>query len=202
MLNEPSPPTSEISFVPVDLDLHLELLHGWLQSEHGGPWWGLLGPIEQTRAYFEQLAIDPHGCGWVAADADGPFAYVETYLAADDALAEHYPATAGDRGLHLLVGPVERLGTTVTRRLAVAVVTGLLAEPAATRVVCEPDVRNGRMLRFCATLGATELDRFVFGDKTAALLAWSPETVAARWPQELVAARAAGRRWDALGEPR
>ena len=73
-----------------------------------------------------------------------------------------------------------------------------LGEDEATRALCEPDVRNRRMLGYCASLGADEIDRFPFGEKTAALLAWPREIVAASWADDLAAATAAGRAWDRM----
>lgn len=198
MVTGPAGGPAGVRFEPLSVDRHLDLLHGWIHTAHVEPWWGVHGGIDATRAYVAEVAAMKHQRAWIARDADGPFGYVETYVVAEDALAEHYAADPGDRGLHLFVGPAERLGTEATRQLAVAVLAGLLGEAAATRVVCEPNVRNLRMRRFCAGLGAEQLDEFVFGPKTAALLAWPREVVTERWPEAIVDAERAGRRWDAM----
>lgn len=179
-------------------DTHVDLLHGWLRAEHVRPWWGIEGPIDATARYIAAMRALDHQRSWVVSDAGGPFGYVETYVVAGDPLADHYAVEPGDRGLHLLVGERDRLGTPVSRELAASVLTGLIAEPEATRVVCEPNVRNERMLRFCASLGAEQLGQFPFGRKTAALLAWTPETITGNWPEAAARAVRAGRRWDAM----
>lgn len=180
------------------VDAHVDLLHGWLRAEHVQPWWAIEGPIGVTATYIDAMRALDHQRSWVVSDARGPFGYVETYVVVGDPLADHYAVQPGDRGLHLMVGERDRLGTPASRELTASILTGLIAEPEATRVVCEPNVRNERMLRFCASLGAEELDRFPFGKKTAALLAWRPETIAGNWPDAAASAVRAGRRWDAM----
>lgn len=191
-------PRTGVRFRPVDAEGDVELLHGWFQTDHVGPWWGLVGPPERTAGYLRAAEALDHQRSWIATDDDGAFGYVETYVVTGDALARHYDAQDGDRGWHVLVGDPERLGTGATRRLGVAVLAGLLAEDDATRAVCEPDVRNRRMLGYCASLGARELDRFPFGEKTAALLVWPRGVVVAAWSVEAAAAVAAGRAWDRM----
>lgn len=191
-------PRTGVRFRPVDAESDVELLHGWFQTEHVGPWWGLIGPRERTAGYLRAAEALDHQRSWIATDDDGAFGYVETYVVTGDALARHYDAQPGDRGWHVLVGDPERLGTGATRRLGIATLCGLLGEDEATRALCEPDVRNRRMLGYCASLGAREEDRFPFGEKTAALLAWPREVVAAAWADDLAAAVSAGRAWDRM----
>jgi RimJ/RimL family protein N-acetyltransferase len=180
------------------VDVHVDLLHGWLRAAHVRRWWGVEGPIDATAAYVDAMRALDHQRSWIVSDSAGPFGYVETYVVTGDPLAEHYAAEPGDRGLHLMVGERDRLGTPASRALMGSVLTGLIAEPEATRVVCEPNVRNERMLRFCASLGAERLAEFPFGKKTAALLAWTPETITASWPDAAAYAVRRGRRWDAM----
>src|SRR5690606_36425092 len=116
-----------------------------------------------------------------------------------DPLADHTDVRPTDRGWHVLVGEPDRIGSGAARRLAAATVCSLLGEPGVERVVCEPDVRNARMLAFCAGLGGETVDTFDFaGRKRAALVAWTRDAAAARWPAALDAAVRAGRGWDAM----
>lgn len=176
---------SAIAFAPATCERHLALLHAWMQEPHVVPWWGLAGGVEPVRAYLEGQRTLAHLEPWVVSDRGTPFAYVETYRAAQDPLADHYPAQPGDRGWHVLVGPASYLGSGVPAAMARELILRLLREPGASRVVCEPDLRNVRMIAFCRRLGgelAAELD---LPDKRAALLIWTREAVEARWPGAL-----------------
>lgn len=177
---------SAITLVPADPDAHLELVHGWMQQPHVVPWWELAGPREPVRAYLAGQRALPHLDPWIALADETPFAYVETYRAAEDPLAGHYEALPGDRGWHVLVGPPEFLGSGVPRELAREVIVRLMREPGAQRVVCEPDERNARMVAFCRALGGEVVASLDLPDKRAALVVWTRADVAARWPEALV----------------
>ena len=56
------------------------------------------------------------------------------------------------------------------RELGRVVVERLLE--AGERVVCEPDVRNARMLAFCRALGGEVRAELELPDKRAALVVW------------------------------
>ncbi len=179
-----------LTFEPVDHD-HLTLVHGWMQQPHVAPWWGLEGPPAEVAAYLRGQAALPHLQPWVVGADGTPFAYVETYSAADDPLAAHAPIGPADRGWHVLVGDPDALGTGLARLLGRAVLARLFADPdpagPVERVVCEPDERNERMLAYCAALGHVEVARVDLPDKRAALLAATPASFAARFPHDLPA---------------
>lgn len=155
----PNPLTPEIELVPVD-ETHHELLGRWLREPRVALWWG---QVEDVGAYLASLGhLEPQ-----IAYADGePFGYVETYWVFQDELAWHYDAHPDDRGFHLLVSE-EASGTGVPRALVRRLVDG---NPG--RTVCEPDVRNARMLAFCRALGGEVLTELDLADKRAALVVW------------------------------
>lgn len=158
-----------LRFTAVDPAGDAALVHGWMHQPHVAPWWQLAVPQDEVRAYLERQAALDHLEPWVVAEGDRPFAYVETYRAAGDPLARHYPARPDDLGWHVLVGPPEDLGTGLARRLGAAVLDRLFAA-GASRVVCEPDVRNARMIAFCRGLGHEPLGELDLPDKRALLL--------------------------------
>jgi len=176
-----------LRFEVADPGRHTPLLHDWLRRPHVAPWWGAERDEAQTRAYLERQLASGHLVPWVVSADGRPFGYTETYRAAADPLADHYPLEATDRGWHVLVGPPEHLGTGLPRLLGRAVLAYLLSDPLVGRVVCEPDERNGRMLAFCRALGFDALATLDLPDKRAALLACTREAHAARWPDDLAA---------------
>lgn len=166
-----APPSGRLRFSPARTDRHGRLLDGWLRRPHVLPWWTAEAALGGVAHLDAQLARD-HLTPWVVSLDAVPFAYVETYRAAEDPLAAAFPLRAGDRGWHVLVGPAELLGTGVPRQLGRAVLARLLAEPGVDRVVCEPDERNLRMVRYCEALGYERLATVDLPDKRAALMAW------------------------------
>jgi len=155
----PNPLTPAIELVEVDATHHA-LLQRWLHEPRVARWWG---EVDDVGEYLDTLDhVTPH-----VAYADGePFGYVETYWVVEDELARHYDARPDDRGFHLFVAE-HALGTGVPR----ALVRHLLAGHDG-RTVCEPDVRNARMLAFCRSLGGEVVAELELPHKRAALVVW------------------------------
>jgi acetyl CoA:N6-hydroxylysine acetyl transferase len=169
-----------VAFRHLDVEADLELVHGWMQQPHVVPWWELEGPIEVVRAFLERQAALAHLDQWIVTDDErNPFAYVETYRVPDDELAGYYDAQPGDRGFHLLVGPPELLGSGMAQALVCHLATRLLGQFGITRVVCEPDERNARMLALCRMLGGEELGTLELPDRRRVLIGWTREPRAA-----------------------
>jgi acetyl CoA:N6-hydroxylysine acetyl transferase len=184
-----------LHFEVADPERHTVLLHDWFHRPHVAPWWGPDRTLPQTREYIERQLGTGHLTPWIVDAGHLPFGYVETYRAAEDPLADAYPLHASDRGWHVLVGPEEVLGQGLPRLMARAVLARLLTEPIAgaasiTRVVCEPDERNQRMIAFCHALGYETLASLDLGYKRAALLACTRARFEARWPGDLAAGAA------------
>lgn len=175
---------SKLHFEIADPETHAGLVREWLDQPHVAPWWSSERTLE-TRAYLERQRDTSHLVPWVVSHEGKPFAYVETYRAAEDALADAYPLTDRDRGWHVLVGPPEVVGSGIPLLLGRAVLARLLVEPGVERVVCEPDERNTRMLRFCEKLGYSRLATLELSDKRAALMACPKEVFVQRWPDDL-----------------
>jgi len=182
---------ARLSLVPADPDAHDTLVRSWGHEPHVTPWWRLDEPLDVVQRYLAQQRALGHLVPWIASADDRPFAYVETYVAAADPLADHYDAHPGDRGWHLFVGPPDAVGTGLARLLGRAVLARFFSEPGVERVVCEPDVRNARMLRYCAHLGLEPVAELDLPDKRAALLVCPRERFAARFPDDLARAAAA-----------
>lgn len=160
---------------------HVAVLHAWGALPHVAEWWDLGATPAETEAYVATQRASPHLAPWLVSRAGEPVAYVETYWAIDDELAAHAPVEPGDLGWHVLVGPHRWLGTGVARLVGRAVLGRLLAD-GAERVVCEPDVANARMLRFCEHLGFVTVAHVDLPAKRAAFLVADRDRIDTTWP--------------------
>ena len=164
----------EIVFHPLRIPADIDLVHGWMQQPHVAPWWHLAGPRDGVRDYLYARRRMRHRDCWIASDSRRPVAYLETFVVSDDPLARRYDAQPGDRGFNLLVGPPELLGSGTGQRLVRRLVTVLLGQVGITRVVCECDARNMRLIAFCRALGARPVATLA-PPCSAVLLGWSAE---------------------------
>jgi RimJ/RimL family protein N-acetyltransferase len=178
--------TEELTFAPVRPVDDGELVHDWMNRSHVVPWWELGVSLTEIRDYLAGLR---HLRPWLVSAHGVPFGYVETYVVTEDALAAYYPARPNDQGFHLLVGPLSMLGTGVPRLMGRAILAWLLNR--GERAVCEPDVRNGRMLAYCDRLGLTSLGEIDLPEKRAAVLACERTVFDERWPGDRAAVASA-----------
>ncbi|MDC7120090.1 acetyltransferase [Cellulomonas fimi] len=143
-----------VTLEPLDVGAHVARLHAWLTHPRSAAWeMGHLG-VDEVRAYFDDVAADPHQQAWLGRVDGEPTFLVETYDPAHVLLTEVHDAEPGDVGMHLLVAPptgapVHGLTSAVMREVVRFVLDGL----GATRVVVEPDVTNTRIAAKNAAAG-------------------------------------------------
>jgi RimJ/RimL family protein N-acetyltransferase len=160
----------EVQLRTVDPEADLALVGRWMNAEHVARWWEYANDPSALLAHLNAQRDREGHQSWIAACDGLELGYLETYTVVSDDLANHYDASPEDRGWHFLVGDQALLGTGIPRSVARGVVIGLARTDPATRVVCEPDIRNKRMIRFCEALGHKHVDTIELPDKTAALM--------------------------------
>lgn len=161
----------------------LDLVHGWMHQPHVAAFWDMAWSTERIAGYLATQAAADHLSPWIAWVDDRPLAYVETYEVSGDPLAAFHPFEPGDRGWHVLVGPPDAIGSGAPRLVGQTVLRMLFDHPGTDRVVCEPDVRNARMIRFCQHLGHEPVTEIDLPDKRAALLVCRRDAFEERFPR-------------------
>jgi hypothetical protein len=143
-----------VTLEPLDVATHAARVHAWLTHPRSAAWEMGHLTVDEVRAYFDDVAADPHQQAWLGRVDGEPTFLVETYDPARVLLTEVFDAAPGDVGMHLLVGPptgapVHGLTSAVMRE----VVRFVLDDLDATRVVVEPDVTNTRIAAKNAAAG-------------------------------------------------
>jgi RimJ/RimL family protein N-acetyltransferase len=168
----PAAAAGRFALRPVDTRGDLNLVHGWMNDPEVATFWELDGPRERTeRHLLEQSTLD-YSAAYLGLLDDEPMSYWEVYRAdLDPLLAGHYPAVAHDYGLHLLIGPSALRGRGIGSVLLGEMVERCLtADPLATRVLAEPDVRNTPSVRAFIRAGFRQLAVIQLAGKRAALM--------------------------------
>lgn len=156
----------------VDPRRDLDLLHDWMNDPQVAEFWELDGPRERTEQHLlEQNTLD-YSAAYLGLLDGVPMSYWEVYRAdLDPLLAGRYPAVAHDCGLHLLIGPSglrgRGIGSVLLREMAERC---LAADPRATRVLAEPDIRNTPSVRAFIRAGFRQLAVIQLTGKRAALM--------------------------------
>lgn len=121
----------------------IPVVHAWVCREYA-KYWGLTGQsVEQVAAAYVQIARKADV--YMGFHRDEPAFLVECYLPGRHAVGEHYPVLVGDRGMHVLVAPAEVPVPGFTWSVFSVVMDFLFSDPATSRIVVEPDIRNARI---------------------------------------------------------
>ncbi|GAA3703042.1 hypothetical protein GCM10022377_15840 [Zhihengliuella alba] len=131
------------AFRPVDAEADAETLHRWIATEHARFWGMPDATVEEIGAEYARLAASPHHRALVAETEAGPAFLAEVYDPRHSQLAGQYVWRPGDTGLHLLLPEPDGAAVPGFSQAAMeAAVEHVFADPAAARIVVEPDARN------------------------------------------------------------
>lgn len=156
---------------PADPERDLAEVHRWMNDSEVARFWELAKPAERIGDYLREQQASGHLAPYIGCLDGVAMSYWELYRADLDPLAAHYPARPHDAGVHLLVGPGRLRGRGLGARLLRVVSDWqLAAEPRATRVVAEPDVRNIRSVRAFERAGFHRAGELDLPDKRALLM--------------------------------
>ncbi|MFF0466909.1 GNAT family N-acetyltransferase [Micromonospora zamorensis] len=159
----------ELSLVTVDPDRHAALLHGWVTQPRNSFWGMGSQTLEQVREIYAFVdSLPTHHAYLIMVDAE-PVGLFQTYQPEADPVGERYRVQPGDIGMHLLLSPDRRLARGLTNVVGPALARFLFRDPAAQRIVVEPDIRNHLALRRLEIEGFTFDSEIDMPDKRAQL---------------------------------
>lgn len=127
--------------VPEDIPL----LHDWVTRDYARFWDMQHLPLSELEDFYRRLMGSVHACAYMGFHGELPSFLVECYDPRHDQIGDHYEVRTGDRGIHLLVAPAEFPISGFTFAVMRTVLQFVFSDPAASRVVMEPDVRNTKM---------------------------------------------------------
>lgn len=138
---------------PVDPAADAPLLHRWLADPKSVFWLMRRASVDEVAAAYARIAAHPHHDAFLGLYQGTPAFLVERYDPARVELAGRYPARPGDVGMHFLTAPADAPIPGFTLAVLITVMDLLFADPAASRAVVEPDVRNTAVHRLNAAVG-------------------------------------------------
>lgn len=128
---------------PLQIPQDIALIHDWVNRDYAS-YWGLQGySVEQVEAEYRKIA--EQSLVYLGFCNDQPAFLLECYDPEHHALSEHYAWQAGDRGMHILVAPAERPIANFTGSVFTVIMDFIFSDPAAQRIVVEPDINNEKI---------------------------------------------------------
>ncbi|MEU8221917.1 GNAT family N-acetyltransferase [Kribbella sp. NPDC048915] len=143
----------------------------WMQRPHIVRWWQQDWCVERWAQEIERQVAGEHSTPYVVAVDGEEFAYVEVYRVRHDRLAKYYVYGEDDRGVHVAIGDVSRVGRGLGKQLLRSLAEQVfLAEPACAQVVAEPDIDNVPSVRAFTAAGFVQHGELRLPEKTALLM--------------------------------
>ena len=159
----------EFGIRPLDPDRDADLLHGWVTHPKAAFWLMQDANPAQVRDAYREIAEHPCHDAFLGLVHGRPAFLLERYDPARVELAGLYDAEPGDVGMHFLCAPADVAVPGFTRTVLGTVMAFLFADPAAQRVVVEPDLRNTAVQALNAAVGFQVVGPVVKPEKTALL---------------------------------
>jgi RimJ/RimL family protein N-acetyltransferase len=128
-------------FVPGDIPL----LHDWVTRDYARFWSMQHLSVAELEDFYHRLMGSGHACAYMGVHDGRPCFLVECYDPRQDQIGEHCEVQPGDRGMHILVAPAERPISGFTFAVMCTILEFIFSDPAARRVIIEPDVRNNKV---------------------------------------------------------
>jgi RimJ/RimL family protein N-acetyltransferase len=132
----------EFAVRPLDPLADAELLHGWVTHPKAAFWMMQDASLDDVRAEYVRITEHPYHQAFIGLHEGRPAFLMESYDPTQLELVGLYDPEPGDVGMHFLVAPSDTPLHGFTRAVITTVVAALFADPAARRVVVEPDVSN------------------------------------------------------------
>ena len=132
-----------VTITPVDPAADSALIHSWVTEERARFW----GMADADRELVQEIYEDvdrrtTHHAYMIGRDGER-VALFQSYDCAEDRVGECYEVRPGDVGAHLLVGPAKGAAEPGFTGTLLSVFIGFVfSDPAARRLVVEPDARN------------------------------------------------------------
>lgn len=127
---------------PLDPFSDAELLHGWVTHPKASFWMMQDATLPDVEREYMRITAHEHHQAYIGLHEGRPAFLMETYDPGKLELVGLYEAQPGDVGMHFLVAPSDQRLHGFTRAVITTVMAAVFADPAAERVVVEPDVAN------------------------------------------------------------
>lgn len=167
-----SKPHLALTWRPLDPAADAPTLHDWVNRPYA-QFWGQAGltAAQLEARYREGQARGQDRRMACRTDTGAPVCMVEVYDPRQDELGRHYPVSPGDRGAHFLLAPPEAARAGLTPQVFTGICTELFADPTVRTLVCEPDLRNRRVITRLLQAGFRRVKVVYLPHKIALLMA-------------------------------
>lgn len=128
---------------PIDMENDIQLIHNWVNRDYA-VYWEMNGFSEEEvkNTYYNILEKTQVYIGVF----NGKVAFLlECYDPQNDIVGKYYQSQKGDKGMHILVAPSERVIPNFTWNIFTVILDFIFSDAKSQRIVVEPDARNHKI---------------------------------------------------------
>jgi len=128
---------------PIDMELDIPLIHNWVNRDYA-VYWEMNGfSVEEVKnTYYNILEKTQVYIGVF----NGKEAFLlECYDPQNDVVGKYYESQKGDKGMHILVAPSEKVIPNFTWNIFTVILDFIFSDSKSQRIVVEPDARNHKI---------------------------------------------------------
>lgn len=128
---------------PIDMKNDIPLIHNWVNRDYA-VYWEMNGfSVEEVKnTYYNILEKTQVYMGIF----NGQTAFLlECYDPKNDIVGKYYASQKGDKGMHILVAPSEKVIPNFTWSIFTVILDFIFSDSKSQRIVVEPDARNHKI---------------------------------------------------------
>ena len=128
---------------PIDMELDIPLIHNWVNRDYAVCWEMNGFSVEEVKnTYYNILEKTQVYIGVF----NGKEAFLlECYDPQNDVVGKYYESQKGDKGMHILVAPSEKVIPNFTWNIFTVILDFIFSDSKSQRIVVEPDARNHKI---------------------------------------------------------
>ncbi|WP_242667536.1 GNAT family N-acetyltransferase [Flavobacterium sp. AJR] len=128
---------------PIDLETDMPLLHDWVNRDYA-VYWGMNGfSLQEVYDSYREI-LEKTDVYMGVFNGDISF-LLECYNPETDSIGDYYKVEKGDKGMHILVAPLEIPVNKFTWTIFTVILDFIFCDAKNQRVVVEPDARNHKI---------------------------------------------------------
>jgi RimJ/RimL family protein N-acetyltransferase len=126
----------------LQLDIDLALIHQWVHAPEAVAYWQLDEPAARIHALYTGILDSLFAHSFIGCVDGMPVCQADVYDPEKDPVGLCYPASAGDIGIHLLMGNRIHNIPDLSARIVEIFTCWFFEQPGIRVVIAEPDHRN------------------------------------------------------------
>jgi len=158
-----------ISFRSFDLKKDIPVIHQWVNSEYSKEFWQLDQSKEKLHELYKSVLQNPNAHSFIGLFDNKRICQIDLYRVQADELGKHLSVHFNDCGMHLLMAPLQKPISGLSRKIMEAFLKYYFSFSHAECMYAEPDIHNHKACRLLERSGFIFQQNIMLLSKAASL---------------------------------